>query len=134
MCLLCCDSAQLRYPAPMKTKLLLALLGFAATVPCSGNADENDTQLGRYQAFVSSETRDKDDGAEDPGVWLLDTATGQIAFCRYSSGWVEVGKTDPVENDEEWRIVEKTGEPMVACTAWAVPKSGPWDKYQRQQQ
>ena len=116
MCLLCCDSAQLRYPAPMKTKLLLALLGFAATVPCSGNADENDTQLGRYQAFVSSETRDKDDGAEDPGVWLLDTATGQIAFCRYASGF-----TDPVDMGEGITIAEKTGEPMVGCTPWEIP-------------
>lgn len=115
----------------MKTKLLLALLGFAAAVPCSSNADGNEAPLplGRYQAFVSSEIRDKDDITEGSGVWLLDTATGQIAFCRHTSGLINIHETD-----DGITIAEVAGEHMVACTAWAVPKSGPWDKYQRQQQ
>ncbi len=105
----------------MKTKLLLVLVGFAVAVPCSSSADGNEAPLplGRYQAFVSSEIRDKHDVAEK-SVWLLDTATGQIAFCRHTSGLINIHETD-----DGITIAEVAGEHMVACTPWAVPKSGP---------
>lgn len=93
----------------MKTTRLLGLLVAAAAVPRGGIADANDIQVGRYQAFVGSEIRDMDDGTEDPGVWLWDTATGRIAFCQ--SGLINVVEL------EEWKI----GEPRVSCTPWQRP-------------
>jgi len=90
----------------------LGSLAFGFLIACGSGAfaQESGPQIGRYQAFPGSEIRDKDEGTEDPGVWLLDTATGQIAFCQ--SGLINM-----VETDEGYKI----GEPRVSCTPWKSP-------------
>lgn len=90
------------------------ITAFSFLIACGTNAhaQDDDLNLGRFQAFPGSEIRDKDEGTEDPGVWLLDTATGQIAFCQ--SGLINM-----VETDEGYKI----GEPRVSCTPWKSPES-----------
>lgn len=112
----------------MKTKLLLALLGFVAAVPCSSHADEE----GRYKAFpgeyLDSITVIKQDEkvavvkkVEVPGVWLLDSETGRIAFCENNANWTE--PREFIGGPEGMFIVQKhLPSSGVSCTAWAVPE------------
>ncbi len=81
--------------------------GLVAILNTPALADE-----GRYQAFVGSEIRDKDEGTEDPGIWIVDTESGQLAFCQ--AGLINVEKTA-----EGYTI----GEPKVSCTPWQRPEA-----------
>jgi len=85
----------------------------ACIILCSlmaGQAHSQDN--GRYQAIPGSEIRDKTEGTEDPGIWLLDTESGQVAFCQ--SGLINM-----IETDEGYKI----GTPRVSCTPWKSPVS-----------
>ena len=94
----------------MSYRLGSMAFGFLIAFTSGAIAQDDDVHIGRFQAFQGSEIRDKDEGTEDPGVWLLDTATGQIAFCQ--SGLINM-----VETDEGYKI----GEPRVSCTPWKSP-------------
>jgi len=76
------------------------------------HSQDNDPLSGRYQAFPGSEIRDTTEGMEDPGIWLLDTQTGRLAFCQ--SGLINM-----IETDEGYKI----GTPRVSCTPWKFPVS-----------
>ena len=70
-----------------------ALYSSAYIILCgllAGQAHSQD--IGRYQVISGSEIRDKDEGTEDPGVWLLDTQSGRIAFCQ--SGLINMIETE----------------------------------------
>jgi hypothetical protein len=86
------------------------ILTFFALSTGTAFAQGAELQVGRFQALPGSEIRDKDEGTEDPGIWIVDTATGELAFCQ--SGLVNV-----VETDAGYTI----GEPKVSCTPWEEP-------------
>lgn len=100
-----------RQVATMNYGFKLLSFGLLASWSTCVFAQDSNFQLGRYQALTGSEIRDKDKGTEDPGVWLLDTATGKLAFCQ--SGVINL-----VEIDEGYTI----GEPRVSCTPWEFPE------------
>jgi hypothetical protein len=88
-------------------------LFFVALSTGAAFAEDTELQVGRFQALVGSEIRDDDQGSEDPGIWIVDTATGGLAFCQ--SGLVNMVKTD-----DGYTI----GEPAVSCTPWHLPSAG----------
>ena len=77
---------------------------------------END-EIGRFQATGTSLS----DGS--PGLWVLDTVFGRVAMCSYQNALEQGGTTS---SSTEWSISE------VTCSAFTVPKKGPWDKYQKE--
>ena len=89
---------------------LRLILYFVSLSTGAAFAQNTELQVGRFQALVGSEIREKDEGSEDPGIWIVDTATGGLAFCQ--SGLVNMVKTD-----DGYTI----GEPAVSCTPWKLP-------------
>lgn len=91
---------------------LRLILLFVVLSSTSAFAQSTELQVGRFQALAGSEIRDKDQGTEDPGIWIVDTATGGLAFCQ--SGLINTVKTD-----DGYTI----GEPAVSCTPWELPNA-----------
>lgn len=91
---------------------LRLILYFVSLSTGAAFAQNTELQVGRFQALVGSEIREKDEGSEDPGIWIVDTATGGLAFCQ--SGLVNMVKTD-----DGYTI----GEPAVSCTPWKLPNA-----------
>ena len=93
------------------------LMAVALTALPSWADEPPRNEVDRFQALATS----LPDGS--PGLWVLDTAFGRVAFCSYQKVLEQGGTTS---NGVEWSLSE------VSCSAFAVTQKGPWDRYQQE--
>lgn len=107
----------------MSYRLGSMAFGFLIAFGSGAVAQGDDVQIGRFQAFPGSDTWDK-----NPGVWLLDTATGRIAFCQ--SGLINLDDTHegnaPTQGTDQGGLFDHLVPPnnsglRVSCAPWKSP-------------
>lgn len=91
--------------------------GLVIGQPAPAEQIKIEAEAGRFQAVATT----LPDGT--PGLWVLDTTFGRVALCSYESMDASGGVTS---GGVAWSVSD------IMCTAFQVPESGPWDRYQQE--